>query len=202
MDGLLFFRPGQPGYLTLQRAVAHRYACAFGAHPVPSPDEFMCLADPRADAPGHACVGLCAKGSGKLFSEYYLDDPLCPPGAHRPRWVEIGQMASFAGRGSGAYLMYKVLQYLSQGLADRVVLTGTGRVRRLLEALQVGTRDLGPARRERVRDRDVDWGRYYEHEPRVVAIDLRSDVRWLREPPWTPPPLPHVENVVTKSNAA
>ncbi len=93
MHGLLFFRPGQPGYLTLQRAVAHRYACAFGAHPVPSPDEFMCLADPRADAPGHACVGLCAKGSGKLSRSTTSMTPCARPvptgldGSKSARWL-------------------------------------------------------------------------------------------------------------------
>jgi hypothetical protein len=194
MNSVRVFYPSQQGFRRLQVAVAACFERHFGANPRPEPDQFWCLAGCHGEAPGHGCVGLSWGGSAKLFSEHFLD--LC---VHESRMiparqlVEIGQFASFSGAGAGTYLMSRVLRFLKMKQDRCAILTATYKVRCLLAALNVEFDDLGPARIERVRDKDVDWGTYYQHQPRVILIDLQRGIDAMPKVTWAAPTEPRSE---------
>lgn len=182
--------PADPAYRTLQTAVGRRFFDSFGARPQPRPDEFRCLVDSACGAPGHACLGLSWGGEHKLFSEYYLDRSAASLLAVPPASVvEVGQFASFSGKGSGACLLARVLRSLTTTHDCCVLMTGTSQVRRLLSRLGIRFDEIAPARLARVRDPEVNWGTYYQHDPWVLTIDLRKGPIEIHQPEWSEPAL-------------
>ncbi|KAF1309960.1 thermostable hemolysin [Pseudomonas putida] len=178
------FYKGRPGYRCLQEAVRAHYLKHYQATPEPEPDLFVCLTDPNGGAPGYACAGISYGDSGKLFSEYYLDQSLDERyGLDRARIAEVGAFASFrSGSGAGKYLLNNVIKTLALRNFGLVVLTATEQVRQLLAPIVDNLEDLGGADRGRVRDPAVNWGSYYDHRPRVVVSRLSSPSIWMSAP--------------------
>jgi len=171
---------GTPGYRHLQEAVRAHYLQHYGALPEPRPDLFLCLTDSNSDVPGYACLGVSYGDSCKLFSEYYLDRGLDRRYAlERARIAEISAFASFRkGCGAGTYLLDNVLKILALRNVGLVTLTATAQVRQLLTRVVDNFDDLGKADPARVKDLSVDWGTYYNQDPRVVAARLSSPSMW------------------------
>lgn len=178
-----FYRD-RPGYRCLQAAVRANYLKHYDAAPEPRPDLFVCLTKADGAAPGFACVGITYGDSEKLFSEYYLDQPLDRTYAvNRARIVEVGAFASFqSGSGAGRYLLNTVLRTLALHNYGLVVLTATEQVRHILGQIVTSLDDLGNAEPSRVKDPQVNWGTYYNHAPRVVASRLTSPTSWVHKP--------------------
>ena len=178
------FYKGRPGYRCLQEAVRAHYLKHYGATPEPQPDLFVCLTGANGGAPGYACAGISYGDSGKLFSEYYLDQSLDERyHIDRARIAEVGAFASFhSGSGAGKYLLNNVIKTLALRNFGLVVLTATEQVRQLLIPLVDTLEDLGGADRNKLRDPGVNWGNYYDHGPRVVASRLSAPSTWGNAP--------------------
>lgn len=126
---------------------------------------------------GRLCsvVGYRLAGSGPLYLERYLDEPveaaLARRGAGpvpRSRIAEVGNLAGTSCRGAR-----HLVSLLPGILLDRgqqfVVFTATRLVRELLQGLGAPLIDLGAAEPGRVAGLPDQWGRYYATEPRVMA---------------------------------
>ncbi|WP_412460109.1 thermostable hemolysin [Pseudomonas sp. SC11] len=187
------FYKGRPGYRCLQEAVRAHYLKHYDATPEPQPDLFVCLTGSSGGAPGYACAGISYGDSGKLFSEYYLDTSLDQRYAlDRGRIAEIGAFASFqSGSGAGKYLLDNVIRTLALRNFGLVVLTATPQVRQLLAPIVDNLDDLGAADPRRVKDPAVNWGRYYQQAPRVLASRLSSPSAWLKAPTLLSPSPQH-----------
>lgn len=181
--------PGSATYDEVRQAVTDCFYKNHQARPDPKPEEFWCLTGRDGCTPGYACVGLCWGDSFKLFSEYYLDEPIDVIfSVARSEIVEIGQFASFRGQGAGRFLLSLVLQGLTSRRHRCALLTATQQVRTLLGELGHEFEDLGPAKIERVRDRHIDWGSYYQQDPHVIVVDLgrlqNTTPEELQPPGW------------------
>ncbi|AXM97337.1 thermostable hemolysin [Pseudomonas plecoglossicida] len=178
------FYKGRPGYRCLQEAVRAHYLKHYDATPEPQPDLFVCLTGSNGGAPGYACAGISYGDSGKLFSEYYLDQSLDQRyGLDRARIAEVGAFASFrSGSGAGKYLLNNVIQTLALRNFGLVVLTATEQVRQLLTPIVDTLDDLGGADQALVKDPQANWGSYYQQGPRVVAARLSPPSIWMSAP--------------------
>lgn len=119
-------------------------------------------------------VGFRNGGREPLFLEQYLSRPVervltervgtC---VSRDEIVEVGNLASLSCRAA-----FHLAALLPRFLIDRgnrwIVFTATSAVRNMLEQFQVPVIELAGAARECVHLGD-DWGRYYDHDPRVMA---------------------------------
>lgn len=178
------FYPGRPGYRLLQETVRSHYLTHFDANPLPRPDQFVCLTGQDGAAPGYACAGLTYGDSGQLFSERYLDKGLDELyGVERAQILEIGAFSAFQP-GAGRFLLSKLLRTLALQNYQLVVMTATEKVRELLRPLIVDFADHGPAQLHRVQTAEVDWGSYYDHDPRVVVFSLGTEVVDQQRNPW------------------
>lgn len=193
------FYQGSPEYRRLQIVVREHYLKHYGATPEPEPSFFVCLTDNVGNVPGYACVGITFGDSGKLFSEYYLNDTLDHTyGIGRARIAEVSSLTSFfSGKGAGKHLLNTVVNTLTLHNYGLIVLTATEQVRTILNKVVDNLDDLGMAEQSRVKDPRVNWGTYYSHGPRVVAARLRPQTVWQSNersvesrhiiPPYTPP---------------
>jgi hypothetical protein len=178
------FYQDRPGYKCLQQAVPAHYWKHYKATPEPRPDLFVCLTGAEGAAPGFACVGITYGDSGKLFSEFYLEEPLEHTYAvDRARIVEVSAFSSFqSGNGAGKHLLSTVIKTLALHNYGLVVLTATEQVRQILCQIVTSLDDLGSAEINCVKDPQVNWGTYYCHAPRVVASRLTPPTSWVRKP--------------------
>ncbi len=127
---------------------------------------------------------LCAAGirtvEDGFFSEFYLDSPIeaalgrvCDAPVQRSQVIEVTSLAS--DRPGHSFLL---LDYITQlGRADGRtwgVFTATDKLRRCLERTGLTIATLAAARAEAVPNR-ADWGRYYEADPMVCAMQDHSE---------------------------
>ncbi|MEH2921658.1 thermostable hemolysin [Samsonia erythrinae] len=172
---------GMTEYHRLQMAVRIHYLKHYGATPDPNPDFFVCLTGSDGNVPGYACVGITFGDSGKLFSEYYLNDTLDHTyDVERVKIVELSSLASFcSGNGAGKYLLNTVIKTLTLHNYRIAVLTATEQVRMILHTLVDSFDDLGEAEPTRVKDPKINWGTYYSHSPRVIVFPLAPRAAWV-----------------------
>jgi len=122
------------------------------------------------------CAAALRDARTGFFSEQYLDLPLEQAiGAARgyavPRSAVL-ELGSVAASRPGALVML-LRGFAHVGLEDGYrwgVFTATDRLRRLAQRFSIDIADLGPASARRVSD-PQDWGRYYDHDPRVCAVE-------------------------------
>jgi hypothetical protein len=110
-----------------------------------------------------------------FFSECYLDLPVeialqyrFGRAVHRHRVIEV---CNLAGRKPGRSLSFiaNFIEFAESGEFDWVIFTATKSLRALLERSGVKMTQLARAERFRVSN-PSDWGSYYEHDPRVMAV--------------------------------
>ncbi len=129
------------------------------------------------DPAGSMCAvaGCRVASSERLFLESYLSQPieeeLAEHISSRPRRSEIVEVGNFAARSSRTARRFMSL--LPYFLLDRkltwVTFTATASVRRILHHIGARCVELARAEGAWVRNADDDWGRYYTHDPRVMA---------------------------------
>ena len=129
-----------------------------------------------------AVAGYRSAGNGGLFLEQYLSgaveqDLSAQVGVSvaRPAIVEVGNLAG----GNCRYARHLV-SLLPRYLLDRgytwVVFTATSVVRDILTSVGARLFELAPADGSRVAGGPAEWGRYYQHDPRVMAGYLPSGI--------------------------
>ncbi len=128
-----------------------------------------------------AVIGFGAGTRSPLFLEQYLDAPIedavtrvAGRSVRREQILEVGNLVTDPTRVAPAFLQAFVLWTTSFTSAEWLAFTGTRPLRVLLARLGADLRELAVARPERLIQGAEDWGAYYAHQPRVMAVSLAS----------------------------
>jgi hypothetical protein len=123
-----------------------------------------------------------------FFSECYLDLPVEIALQHRfGRPVQrsrIIEVCNLAGRkpGRSQSFIASFIEFAESDEFDWVIFTATKSLRALLERSGLRMTQLGRAERFRVAN-PSDWGSYYEHDPRVMAVHRDASPGYRRHRP-------------------
>ena len=136
-----------------------------------------------------ASAGFKPASDGPLFLEHYLETPVEQQLASalqqpvlRDDILEVGNLAALDGH--GRLLILALVQYLVEQRYRYVAFTATDQVRALFRSLGLQPHFLQTARRDLV-PQPERWGRYYDHDPKVVAGDIRQGYQLLQQrPQW------------------
>ncbi|MGP5068864.1 thermostable hemolysin [Psychrobacter faecalis] len=171
-----FLSPQDSDYSLVKIAVQKHYFNYFGAMPNPNPDYFICLIKSDDSSDIIACAGITCASSGKLFSEHYLDQSLDKIySVNRNRILEVSCFSAFyPGIGAGQTLLKNIMHIFASRNYLYIVLTATRKVQQILQSIQDNIDYLSIADPTRVEDITIDWGTYYDSNPRVVVSKLNS----------------------------
>ncbi len=168
--------PGHPERPALEAMIAETYAEKHGARICSFMPTLLALKDAAGSV--RAVAGIRAAAGETLFLEQYLDGPVeesltaaigQPVG--RDAIAEVGNLAARECR-SACRLALMLPGWLGERGHDWVVFTATNVVRGILQGLGTRVVELAPASAARLRQRQDDWGRYYNTDPRVMAAYL------------------------------
>ncbi|WP_227714190.1 thermostable hemolysin [Marinobacter sp. 1-4A] len=174
--------PGTALAATVAEFIRRRFLQAYGAEPalrIP-----LLLALTSAQGTLLAAVGVRDAALEPLFLEDYLPAPIesvMPvPGIARENIAEIAHLAGVEA-GVSRHLFVSLTVWLADAGFEWVVCTGTDQLRNSFHRLGIATRVLAQADPERLPDRGAGWGRYYEHQPLVIAINVADSLSTLRQ---------------------
>lgn len=174
-------RPGSASDRQTADFIRRRFEQAYGARPVLQMPPLVALASAQGTL--LAAVGVRDAGQARLFLEDYLDQPLeallrgVPSG--RETVVEIAHLAGVES-GISRPLFAALAVWLQAGGKTWVVCTGTAQLRNSFRHMGIGVMDLGAADPCRLPDGGRCWGRYYECQPRVLAMNVAEGVASLQ----------------------
>ena len=130
-----------------------------------------------------AAAGYRNAASNALFLERYLPAPvdalLAPHAEARPareRIAEVGHLSA-SRSGEGRRLVQLLAPHLAGEGFEWVVSTVTQELRKMLLRLGIVPLTLGAADPVALGEEATDWGSYYEHQPVVLAGQLRRALR-------------------------
>ena len=130
-----------------------------------------------------AASGYGAATDGPLYLEQYLDQPVeqaLSAALGRPvprvRIVEAGNLAA-ASPGMARALIPLVARHLHRLGYRWVVFTATRELRNSFRKLGLEPLQLARAEPARLRDGGASWGRYYQHDPLVMAGKIAHGLR-------------------------
>ncbi|MFC4261105.1 thermostable hemolysin [Marinobacter lacisalsi] len=174
-------RPGTEASRRVMDFIRRRFLQAYGARPDIRPLPLMVLVNAHGTL--LAAVGVRWAASDRLFLEDYLDHPiertLPAPGCCRDKVLEIAHLAGVEA-GVSRVLFAAMALWLEQHRLDWVVCTGTDQLRNGFQRMGIHVEDLGSARPERLAAGGDDWGCYYQHNPRVMAMNVTEGLASLR----------------------
>lgn len=164
---------------SLEAFIAQRYAAAYGARV-----EHFCLhlvgLPSATGGTWRAGVGYTPAAAGDLYLEHYLDRPIedvvaAATGVQvtRDDVVEVGNLAA-ASAGAAREVIVAMRAHLKRAGFAWVTFTATRELRNSFARLGLHLVDLGRADPARVADGGAAWGRYYAHDPVVMAGALRA----------------------------
>ena len=162
---------------SLEAVIRRRYWTAHHARRCHFLDHLLALHGPTGKLA--AALGIGVPHTGPFFLEAYLDRPveaaLTALGltAERNRIVEIGNLASQNARAS-TLLMVLTAAWLEGYGTDWGVVTATSEVRDRLASLGLASVELAEADPARIGPVASEWGRYYEADPRVLAVSFED----------------------------
>lgn len=165
--------PGSALRHAVEAMVRNVFYTEYDARIAAFPERMIVVLD--ADGVPRCAAALRDAGTG-FFSEQYLDRPLeeaigMARGCVVPRSAVL-ELGSVAASRPGALLML-LRGFAHVGLEAGYrwgVFTATDRLRRLAQRFSIEIADLGPASASRISN-PQDWGRYYDHDPRVCAVE-------------------------------
>ena len=160
---------------TLEAQIAERFAARYDARLSHFLPLLMSL---RQDNELSTVVGLRAAGTGELYLERYLDQPIEQKVSQvsmgpvdRNRIVEIGNLVST--QSGSSYLLFTLLAVtLERAGFNWVVFTATRQIRTMLDSMGFASHIVCEAKENSVNDNNTDWGRYYRTQPQVIAGNL------------------------------
>ncbi len=148
------------------------YRRRYDAHPCDFAPMLVSLSNAHGPV---AAAGYRPAGRGPLYLERYLDRPVehllsatRSDAASRDAIVEVGHLAS-TRVGEGRRRVYCLAQHLLDEGYAWVVRTVTREWRRMFLRIGVTPLALGIADPHALGDERLRWGRYYEHEPVILA---------------------------------
>ena len=134
-----------------------------------------------------AAVGLRLGSEGDLFVEQYLDGRAEHVIAHRqianvPR-TALGEVGNFAARtpGTARELILQLTWTLYSAHVRWVLFAATRQLRNSFDRLHLSTIELADANPDRLGGDKLQWGRYYDSEPRVMCGNVVSGHAYLQE---------------------
>jgi hypothetical protein len=170
--GLELHPPGSSRRGAVEALINSVYRRRYDAQP---PDFAPMLVSLSGSQGPVAAAGYRSAAQGPLFLERYLDRPieqlLCATGggtASRAVIVEVGHLAA-TRVGEGKRLVHCLGQHLMEEGYAWVVSTVTRELRKLFLRLGVTPLALGAADPRALGDERFCWGRYYDHEPVILA---------------------------------
>jgi hypothetical protein len=164
-----------PGRESLERFIHTVFRRAYGANISHFMPTLLSLHD--QDERVLAVCGLRRAGSGPLFLENYLPDPVeavlttrIGAAVARDSIVEIGNLA-VTELGLARSLLRVVIRHLLATDAEWAVFTAIPALRNSLGKLNVQLEVLCDASLDQVPGAEQpDWGRYYDQQPQVMAV--------------------------------
>ncbi len=129
-----------------------------------------------------AAVGVRRATDERLFLEDYLPAPVeqltavegIPDGPiRRCELVEIAHLAGVEA-GVSRFLFAGLTLWLRQEGVRWIVFTGTELLRNSFQRMGIETRVLAPADPRCLPDGGAGWGRYYDHNPMVMAANVEQ----------------------------
>ena len=161
--------------------IRRRFRLAYGAEPSLRIPSLLTLT--TAQGTLLAAVGARNAGHERLFLEDYLTAPveaiMPEPAAERARIAEIAPLAGVEAWVS-RYLFAALSVWLHSARYEWVVCTGTDQLRNSFHRLGIATHLLADADPARLPDGGSGWGRYYDHQPVVMAISVAEGIQSLR----------------------
>ncbi|MCG7200562.1 thermostable hemolysin [Marinobacter pelagius] len=174
--------PGTAMADTVAAFIRRRFLQAYGAEPSLRIPALLALS--TAQGTLLAAVGVRNAAAERLFLEDYLSDPVesVMPGPGVPR-SGIAEIAHLAGVEAGVsrYLFASLAVWLDGAGFDWVVCTGTDQLGNSFHRLGIATAMLSDADPARLPDGGAGWGRYYDHHPVVMAINVAEAMSALRQ---------------------
>lgn len=167
-----------PGREEAEKFIAERYRRDYGAtltHFLPTLVTLPAIGGELLSA-----AGIAPASAGRLFLEHYLEVPVEQAIAARlghpiarTTVLEVGNLAS--GTAGGGRLMILTLARLLEGRGlEWIAFTATRTLRNSLARLGITAHELAVADRSALGADGATWGRYYDHDPRVVACSLHA----------------------------
>ena len=173
-----------PEYFSLQGMVSERYLETYNATISPSPDMFALLRDEyRAVAVCGACYGVTSASGKKLFSEYYLDEPVesliherFGIRVERKNVSEISSLVSCDAPGAGKKIIAMIPWFIWSLGFEFVLMTATTQLRKLMREAGILYHPISKATVDRLPEKGSKalWGSYYETQPLVGIIDIKA----------------------------
>jgi hypothetical protein len=158
--------------------VRRRFLRSHGAHIATFMPTLLLLTD--ADSELAAVAGFRSAALEPLFLERYLPVPIeraltSQTGAHvkRAEIVEVGNFAALDARRAKMLMSFMPAYFLERS-AQWIAFTATAAIRGMLCAMGGRCMELSTADGARVAGGADEWGRYYSHDPRVMAGFLPS----------------------------
>lgn len=178
---LVVYPPGDSRRTEVERFIQDIYQVRYGA----SVKEFAPFLVGLKDEHGQliAAVGYRYAEATPLFLEQYFDVPIeqvmaCNAGVDLSRagLVEVAHLVALKP-GQGRRMMSELGTLLQSKGVIWIVSTVTRELRHLFARMGIAPLALGAADANRLGDSVKDWGRYYEHEPVVLAVQLQIAMR-------------------------
>ncbi|MGM0951574.1 MAG: thermostable hemolysin [Pseudomonadota bacterium] len=160
--------------------IRRRFLQAYGAEPVLRVPGLLALTTAQGSL--LAAVGVRNAGQERLFLEDYLSTPVqaAMPELGQGRGA-IAEIAHLAGVEAGVsrYLFASLSLWLRNAGFRWVVCTGTDQLRNSFHRLGIPTHVIAHADPTCLADGGTGWGRYYEHQPVVMAIRVADGIAAL-----------------------
>ncbi|OEF08628.1 thermostable hemolysin [Vibrio genomosp. F10] len=130
--------------------------------------------------------GFSTAQDQRLFLEQYLDDDAQTLVAStfdctvkRSNLVEFGHLASFAN-GMSSLHFYLIAEMLVDNGFEWCIFTATDPLHAMMVRLGLEPKIIANADQNKIPDAKSTWGSYYEHQPRVLAGNLRKGLERLQ----------------------
>jgi hypothetical protein len=160
----------------LERFIADRYACTYGACVSHFAEHLVGYRNERGQ--WVAALGYTRAGRTPLFAEQYLDVPVEEAIAaraglrvRRGEIVEVGNLAATSA-GAARRVILSMTRWLHELACAWVVFTSTRLLLNSFGRLNIDMIGLAEAAPSRLPDGGASWGRYYETHPHVMAANI------------------------------
>jgi hypothetical protein len=167
---------------TVTGFIRRRFHVAYGARPALRIPTLLALTSSQDSL--LAAAGIRNAARERLFLEDYLNggvEALIPEaGLDRRRIAEIAQLAGVEA-GISRYLFASLALWLKAEGYEWVVCTGTDQLRNSFRRVGIEPQVLAVADPASLSDGGIGWGRYYDHHPVVMALNVAASTAILKK---------------------